>query len=126
FSDYVVASDPRGKPRDPYGRAFLGLALLQTGLRDANGHQISAGLRSIGIAATHPVARDRIVFENLALTIAYNVARTRLKQDRGFAKIRPLLENRLRHITPIQFGGKRPYYNYYLVDSAALMELLSS
>lgn len=126
FSDYVVANDPHGKPRDPYGRSFLGLALLQTGLRDNDEPQISAGLRSIGIAAAHPVPRDRIVFENLALTTAYNIARTHLKQDPRFATIRPALENRLRHITPVQFGGSRPYYNYYLVDSAALMELLTS
>jgi len=126
FKDYVVAAAPKGPPRDPYGRSAMGLALLQAGLRDGNERQVSAGLRAIGAAAADPVARDRIVFENLALATAYNVARSRLNDDRRFAAIRAALETRLKHITAIQFGGSRPYYNYYLVESAGLLELLSS
>src|SRR4051794_28452976 len=76
FRDYVVAADPHGAPRDPYGRSFMGLALLQAGLRDGNDRQVTAGLKAIGQAAAHPVIRQRIVFENLALSTAYNVART--------------------------------------------------
>src|SRR5436305_13144974 len=126
FSDYVVANAPPGPPRDPYGRAFMGLALLQSGLRDGKPGQLSAGLRALGAAAAHPVRRDRIVFENLALTTAYNVARTSLAHDSRFGKIRGVLERRLRNMRPAQFGGKRPYYNYYLVDAAGLTELLAS
>jgi hypothetical protein len=126
FADYVVSAAPKGPPRDPYGRAFLGLALLQSGLRDGSDPQIAAGLRAIGYAASHPVRRDRIVFENLALETAYNVARKPLAADRRFQAIRPALEARIKRTTVIQFGGKRPYYNYYLVDSAGLMEALTS
>jgi hypothetical protein len=126
FKDYVVAAAPKGPPRDPYGRSFMGLALLQAGLRDGNDRQIGAGLRAIGAAAAHPVARDRIVFENLALTTAYKLARSQLKGDQRFAAIRPALERRLKHIAVVQFGGSRPYYNYYLVESAGLLELLST
>jgi hypothetical protein len=126
FSDYVVDAHPGGAPRDPYGRAFIGLALLQAGMRDGDGHELDAGLRAIGQAARHPVRHDRIVFENLALETAYNVARGTLNGDRRYELIRPALERRLRHVTVVQFGGKRPYYNYYLVDAAGLLELLDS
>src|SRR3954447_14336778 len=126
FADYVVAAAPNGPPRDPYGRSFLGLALLQSGLRDGSDSQVGAGLRAIGYASSHPVRRDRIVFENLALETAYNVARSRLAGDKRFQAIRSALEARIKRITVIQFGGKRPYYNYYLVDSAGLMEALAS
>lgn len=126
FADYVVAAAPEGPPRDPYGRAFLGLALLQSGIRDDSDPQIAAGLRAVGYAASHPVRRDRIVFENLALETAYNVARRALATDDRFRAIRPALEARIRRTTAIQLGGARPYYNYYLVDSAGLMEALAS
>lgn len=126
FADYVVAHLHGGPPRDPYGRSFLGLALLQSGIRDHDDAQLAAAFRALGQAAAHPVRRDRIVFENLALATAYNVASAGLRGDRRFETIRPALESRLRRMTPAQFGGKRPYYNYYLVDSAALVELLAS
>jgi hypothetical protein len=126
FTDYVVDAAPKGPPRDPYGRSFMGLALLQAGLRDGDRPQVGVALRAIGAAAAHPVRRDRIVFENLALATAYNVARAKLAGDSRFKAIRPALETRLKHMTVVQFGGSRPYYNYYLVDSAGLMELLSS
>jgi hypothetical protein len=126
FADYVVDAAPPGPPRDPYGRAFLGLALLQSGIRDGDDPQIAAGLKAVGYAASHPVRRDRIVFENLALETAYNVARASLGGDARFQAIRPALERRIKRTTVIQFGGKRPYYNYYLVDSAGLMEALAS
>lgn len=126
FADYVVRAAPPGPPRDPYGRAFLGLALLQAGVRDGNDSQVGTALRAIGYASSHPVRRDRIVFENLALETAYNVARTRLAGDGRFQAIRPALESRIKHTGVVQFGGSRPYYNYYLVDSAGLMEALSS
>ena len=126
FSDYVVAANPHGPPRDPYGRAFMGLALLQAGLRDDDQAQISAGLASIGASAAHPGPRDRIIFENLALETAYNLARAKLNGDDRFAKIRGPLETRMKRISVVQFGGTRPYYNYHLVESAGLVELLAS
>ena len=126
FFDYVVNAHPGGAPRDPYGRAFMGLALLQAGMRDGDDHEVDTGLRAIGQAARYPVPHDRIVFENLALETAYNLARRRLKGTRRYEAIRPALEDRLKHVTAVQFGGSRPYYNYYLVDSAGLMELLDS
>src|SRR5438876_722994 len=87
FRDYVLAKDPYNKPRDPYGRAFMGLALLQAGLRDGNQAELGVALKALGKAATHPIRRDRIVFENLALTNAYNFARTHLANDSRFEAI---------------------------------------
>src|SRR2546421_11303876 len=89
FRDYVLANDPYNKPRDPYGRAFMGLALLQAGLRDDDRDELTVALKAIGKAATHPIRRDRIVFENLALTNAYNLARTHLGNDSRFEASAP-------------------------------------
>src|SRR5437764_6654270 len=99
FSDYVIANAPPGPPRDPYGRSFMGLALLQSGLRDHNRSQLGAGLRALRAAARHPIARNRIVFENLALATAYNVARAKLARDPRFIAIRGALVRRLRTMT---------------------------
>src|SRR4051812_16194793 len=91
-TDYVIANAPPGPPRDPYGRAFMGLALLQTGIRDGGDTALRVALRSLVNAADHPVNRDRIVFENLALATAYNLARAHLKTDKRWLAARPALE----------------------------------
>ncbi|MDP8943734.1 MAG: hypothetical protein M3N16_06420, partial [Actinomycetota bacterium] len=112
------------EPRDPYGNAMLGYALLDHGLREGDEQSISSALRAVGYAIRHPDVGHRAIFEDLPLASAYNLARARLADDPRFTALRADWEARLRRIRLVGIGGPRPYFNWYLVEAVAILELL--
>lgn len=88
--------------------------------------QVDAGLRALAHAARHPIAGRGVVFQNMLIATAYNLARDRLGTSASFARVRGALEQRLRDMRLVVFGSGRPYYNWYLVEALAVLELLRS
>src|SRR5205823_6019968 len=64
------------------------------------------------------------VFENMALAASYNLARRELPNDAAFAAVRPVLERALRAIRPVWSGSDHHYFNKYLVEAVAWLELV--
>jgi hypothetical protein len=112
--------------RDPYGDAMLGYALLAHGVRTGEDAFVRTGLRAIGHAVRHPVESDLVVFENMALASAYNLARAAAAGSPEFAAIRGDWEARLRALTPVVIGGKRHAANWRLVEAVEWIELARS
>jgi hypothetical protein len=123
FDDYVLDSTRPVAARGLYGTAAMALALLQAGVRGGDDVAIGSGFRALSHALAHIAVGRRAVFQNLALAATYNLARHRLSSDPRFAALRPALEDRLRHMRLEILGGKRPYYNYYLVEALLVLEL---
>ena len=97
FADYVVRVAPR-PPRDPYGRSFMGLALLQAGIRDHDGSEvklmtrkgldwtarfppIAAALKSVGLSAA--LLDGEIVVEDSAGLPSFTLLQSDLKEGRA-------------------------------------------
>ncbi|MDQ3586913.1 MAG: hypothetical protein M3375_00975 [Actinomycetota bacterium] len=111
-----------------YGESMLGLALLETGLRDGDRRQVNAGLAGLFWAIRRPQLRDQqpSVFEAFALAAAYNLARRRLDGDPLFAALRPDWESWLRGLRPVLLGRRLPFHNHHVVEAAAVLELTAS
>src|SRR3954454_14723433 len=108
----------------PYGEAMTGYGLVDAGIAAGDVRELHAGLRSIGFAAGALLRRGSpSVFENLALAAAYNRARAAVPDDRVFKSLRPKLERALRAIRPVWNGTNRRYFNKYLVEAVAWLEL---
>lgn len=111
----------------PYGESMVGYGLLDAGIAASNGTEIHAGLRALAFASGALLRRgSRSVFENLALAAAYNRARLAIPDDPVFKSIRPGLELALRAIKPVWSGSGRRYFNKYLVEAVAWLELIRS
>jgi len=112
--------------RDPYGDAMLGYALLAHGVRTGEDAFVRTGLRAIGHAARHPVQSDLVVFENLALASAYNLARSAAAASPELAAVRGDWERRLRELRPVVIGRHGHAANWRLVEAVAWIELARS
>ena len=123
FPDYMESL--RGlDARDRYGNAALGNALLRTGVRDGNQELIGSGLRALIQAARTPDPHHSIVFENAELAAGYNLARESVPGHPVFRSGRDDFEERLRSINPVWIGrGRTAYFNQFLVDAVAILEL---
>ena len=66
--------------RGRYGESVLGLALLESGLRDGDRRRVNAGLGGLRWAIERPYLRDGqpSVFEAFAVAAGYNLARERM------------------------------------------------
>ena len=147
FRDYII--DNRwinAGPRDHYGPAMLGAALVIDGVRNGNSRVVLAGLKAVRWAARHPWpakgggdARG-IVFEDMALAVAYDQTWRELA---GHPAYDPYVAAWVARLKTIRFhlfprpgstvdpssctvGAERPYYNWFLVEglaTAALWEL---
>lgn len=123
FRDYVLIQ--RGGGRSRYGHAVLGLGLVQQGLGSDQMHLWQAGLRAIGWTLSFYDRWSKpSVFEHLALAHAYRLAESKLEDDPIYRGLRDSWQDRLRKIPIVWISGKRPYFNKYLVDAVALLELL--
>jgi hypothetical protein len=90
-----------------------------------------AGLHAIHWASRHlpyrkAKLRTGVVFENLALAVAYEEARDRLAGDSVYRSVRHDWEARLRHMRYEVFGGRRSFYNWYLVEAVTVAALVRS
>jgi len=123
FPDYMESL--RGlDARDRYGNAALGHALLRTGVREGNQELIGSGLRALIHAARTPDPHHSIVFENAELAAGYNLARASAAEHPVFRSGRDDFEKRLRSMNPVWIGrGRTDYFNQFLVDAVAILEL---
>ena len=124
LADHIAAAV--ADERDPYGDAMLGYALLAHGVRTGAPELVRTGLRAIGHAVRDPVDDDLVVFENLALASAYNLARERVAGASDFAAIRAAWEDRLRALRPVVIGREGHAANWRLVEAVAWIELARS
>ena len=115
-----------------YGDALMGYALIQVGLREGDRTFLESGLRAISFATdpdrVHPpipVIRPS-VFEFWAVAAAYNVARRRLADEPLFRDYRDRWETFLRQVKTVRVGLEHTYGNHWLVDAAAILEILDT
>ena len=107
-----------------YGDAMLGYGMLEVGLREGDRGMQRAALRALAAASRSLMRRGSpSAFENLALAAGYNVARTHLQGDRTFMAVRPTWQRALRRITQRWSTSGRRYFNKYLVEAVATLEL---
>ncbi len=121
FADYMEALP--SAPRDRYGTAAMGYALLQTGVRRADPRLIDAGLRGLVRAAEQVQSYHSVAFEQAALAAGYNLARGSVPENPIFTQGRQALERRLRSMHPIRLGRGGRYFNQFLVDVLTILEL---
>jgi len=121
FIDYMDALP--GAPRDRYGTAAMGHALLQSGVRSGEARHIDAGLRGLVRAAEEVRSYHSIAFEQESLAAGYNLARERVPENPIFRAGRKRLERRLQAMRPIRLGRGGAYFNQFLVDALTILEL---
>ncbi|MDQ3586828.1 MAG: hypothetical protein M3375_00530, partial [Actinomycetota bacterium] len=105
-----------------YGDGTIGLALLQTGTRDRNRRQVSAGLRAVSAETrsleidynTHP-------FRVWTVAAAYGIARRRLSQRRSAAVAMRGWAHWLRR-QPSTWLWEPPYQNKVLAGALGVLE----
>src|SRR4051794_11656217 len=108
----------------PYGESMVGYGLVDAGIAAGDARRLHAGLRALAFASRSLLHRGSpSVFENLALAAAYNRARQAAPGDPVFVRVRPVLERALRAIKPVWSGSGRRYFNKYLVEAVAWLEL---
>lgn len=121
FRDYMeVRPSP---PRDKYGDAALGYALLQTGTRTGDARLIDSGLRALARAAERVEPSHSIAFEQAALAAGYNLARATVPGHPVFIAAQTRLERRLKAMRSVRLGQGGRYFNQFLVDALAILEL---
>jgi hypothetical protein len=98
--------------------------LIEAGLREREPRLVRTGIRAISFA-TDPARRPSrpSVFEQLAVAAAYNVARDRLDDDPDFRRNRARWEAWLRRVRIVELQHVKRYYNHWLVDAVAVLEL---
>ena len=107
-----------------YGDAVSGYALIDAGLRERDPRLVQTGIRAISFA-TDPARRPSrpSVFEQFAVAAAYNLARRQLAGDPGFERARKRWESWLRRVRIVELQHVDRYYNHWLVDAVAVLEL---
>jgi len=121
FRDYMeVRPSP---PRDKYGDAALGYALLQTGTRTGDARLIDSGLRALVRSAERVESSHSLAFEQAALAAGYNLARRTVPAHPVFVAAQKRLERRLKTMRPVRLGHDERYFNQFLVDALAILEL---
>lgn len=121
FADYMDALP--SAPRDRWGTAAMGYALLQGGVRSGDARLIDAGLRGLVRAAEDVQSYHSVAFEQAAIAAGYNLARSRAPDNPIFVRGRETLERRLRSMTSIRLGRGGRYFNQVLVDALVILEL---
>jgi hypothetical protein len=108
-----------------YGDAWMGMVLLDVGVRTGDERYRSAGLRALEYAASRQQLPEWgvSVFERFALASAYNVARRAIPDHPIFLRARAAWEAFLRRIAIMRISH-RSYGNHYLVEAATVLELL--
>jgi hypothetical protein len=129
FAEYVARKGEDA--RDHYGPAMLGAALVLYGQRTCRPAVTHAGLRAIDWASLnlprkHGKLRTGVVFENLALAVAYAQASEGLAGDPVYEAMRHDWEARMRHMRYEVFPQRRTFYNWYLVETLTVAALLRS
>ena len=110
-----------------YGNAYMGYALLMSGVRTGDDAAVEAGLRGL----TNPLQRARLpnrpsVFEILALAAGYNIAREHAGDEPLFRDNREAWERFLTAAPLIRIPATTHYGNHWLVEAVEIRELLAT
>jgi hypothetical protein len=110
-----------------YGNAYMGYALLMSGVRTGDDAAIQAGLRGL----TNPLQRAELpsrpsVFEILALAAGYNIAREHAADEPLFRENRAAWEKFLKAAPLIRIPAVTHYGNHWLVEAVEIRELLAT
>jgi hypothetical protein len=110
-----------------YGNAYMGYALLMSGVRTGDDAAVQAGLRGL----THPLQPGRrpnrpSVFEILALAAGYNIAREHAADEPLFRDNRAAWEDFLKRAPLIRIPAVAHYGNHWLVEAVEIRELLAT
>ena len=110
-----------------YGNAYMGYALLMSGVRAGDDAAIEAGLRGL----TNPLQPGRrpnrpSVFEILALAAGYNIAREHAADEPLFKSNRAAWEDFLRDASLIRIPAVTHYGNHWLIEAVEIRELLAT
>jgi hypothetical protein len=110
-----------------YGNAYMGYALLMSGVRTGDDEAIEAGLRGL----TNPLQPGRTpnrpsVFEILALAAGYNIAKDHAEDEPLFKRYRPAWEDFLKRAPLIRIPAVTHYGNHWLVEAVEIRELLAT
>ncbi|HEX8745329.1 MAG TPA: hypothetical protein VF712_19540 [Thermoleophilaceae bacterium] len=110
-----------------YGNAYMGYALLMSGVRTGDDAAVAAGLRGL----TNPLQPGRrpnrpSVFEILALAAGYNIAREHAADEPLFRDNRAAWEDFLEHAQMIRIPAVTHYGNHWLVEAVEIRELLAT
>ena len=110
-----------------YGNAYMGYALLLSGVRAGDDAAVEAGLRGL----TYPLQPGRTpnrpsVFEILALAAGYNLARQHAAGEALFRDNRRAWEAFLRRAPLIRLPAAGHYGNHWLVEAVEIRELLAT
>ena len=110
-----------------YGNAYMGYALLMSGVRTGDDAAVEAGLRGL----TNPLRRDRppnrpSVFEALALAAGYNIAREHAEDEPLFRDNRGAWEHFLERVPLVRIPAMGHYGNHWLVEAVEIRELLAT
>ena len=108
-----------------YGESVLGYDLIAVGLREGNRRMVASGLKAVTFAIeAFPYQKADSNFENLAVTLAYELAESRLRADPRYRKVRAALAGatwqrvRLSRLPNLSFYG-----NHWLVEAVYVLEL---
>ncbi|HEX8065816.1 MAG TPA: hypothetical protein VF520_04735 [Thermoleophilaceae bacterium] len=108
-----------------YGDAYLGYAMLQTGIRARDPRTTASGLRGLVYSLPRAELHSRpSVFENLALAAGYNLARRHLADDPLFRRTRREWESFLRRCELIRIPAETYFGNHWLIEAVEIQELL--
>ena len=110
-----------------YGNAYMGYALLMSGVRTGDDAAVEAGLRGL----TNPLQDGRnpnrpSVFEILALAAGYNIAREHAEDEPLFRDNRKAWEDFLKAAPLIRIPAVAHYGNHWLVEAVEIRELLAT
>ncbi|HEX8054247.1 MAG TPA: hypothetical protein VF517_14750 [Thermoleophilaceae bacterium] len=110
-----------------YGNAYMGYALLMSGVRTGDDAAVEAGLRGL----TNPLQPGRrpnrpSVFESLALAAGYNIAREHAAGEPLFKRFRAAWEDFLRDAPLIRLPAVTYYGNHWLIEAVEIRELLAT
>ncbi len=107
-----------------YGESVLGYDLIAVGLREGKRRLVTSGLKAVtfGVEA-HPYQKADSNFENLAVTLAFELAERRLRSDPRYRAVRSAWVRFLRSVRLSRLPNMSFYGNHWLVEAVYVLEL---
>lgn len=110
-----------------YGNGMLGAAMLRQGIRRGDAAMQEAGLKAITRQLrAEPYFKSPSVFSHLAVADAFRMAERHLADHPDWPTHRERWAQFLAAVKSVWFSSKRPYFNKYLVEALAQLELVST
>jgi hypothetical protein len=108
-----------------YGDSVMGVALIQTGLREGSRRMVTGGVRAINRSVKRMPRHSRpSAFEQYAVALAYNLMLEQAPWIPAFRRHQREWETALRALRTKLLGHSIRYNNHFLVEANAVAELL--